>query len=492
MTKRYLSVILVLIMAFGVLACGCSGEKREVVRLTLSTEDSEAILAAAGIMLPDAEVAPGAGSTIKWFCWYDTLHNYSDAEIVNTGYWTFSNKYKGEIHWIETTWAERYNDLANLVLGGDPPDFFPSGSDCNDTFPTYCIKGMFAPVDDYIDYNDPLWAGVKPFVDKYFTLAGKHFVICTENSFESVVPYNRRVIEEWGFDDPAELYANDEWTWDKFYEMCVDFSDPDFDRYALDGWAYSGAIMECAGTTVVALNPETGRFESNLDDPRLERAADLLYNLAKNQCIYPVWNYNFNTRNGTDNEGAGVKEGLTLFYIRGPWAFTGPVEEMSHNWGDIPANELMFVPLPRDSEGDGKYYIQAMATGYCMIKGAGNPEGVALFASCERFKKLDPTVVDIDRRQLEDKYLWTREMLEMYDHCKLLAQSGETATIYYGNGLGDNLWMTAEQIKCSSRQSNAVSWAQAKESNIDKFEFYIEELNTSIEKYEQDNGADFG
>ena len=198
MTKRYLSVILVLIMAFGVLACGCSGEKREIVRLTLSTEDSEAILAAAGIMLPDAEVAPGAGSTIKWFCWYDTLHNYSDAEIVNTGYWTFSNKYKGEIHWIETTWAERYNDLANLVLGGDPPDFFPSGSDCNDTFPTYCIKGMFAPVDDYIDYNDPLWAGVKPFVDKYFTLAGKHFVICTENSFESVVPYNRRVIEEWG------------------------------------------------------------------------------------------------------------------------------------------------------------------------------------------------------------------------------------------------------------------------------------------------------
>lgn len=44
MTKRYLSVILVLIMAFGVLACGCSGEKREIVRLTLSTEDSEAIL----------------------------------------------------------------------------------------------------------------------------------------------------------------------------------------------------------------------------------------------------------------------------------------------------------------------------------------------------------------------------------------------------------------------------------------------------------------
>lgn len=133
-----------------------------------------------------------------------------------------------------------------------------------------------------------------------------------------------------------------------------------------------------------------------------------------------------------------------------------------------------------------------MASGYCMIQGARNPEGVALFASCERFKKLDPTVVDIDRRQLEEKYLWTREMLEMYDHCKALAQNGDTATVYYGNGLGDNLWMTAEQIKCSSRQSSAVSWAQAKASNGDKFEFYIEELNASIEKYEQDNDQSNG
>ncbi len=487
MTKRYLSVVLVLIMVFGILACGCGKEKREIVKLTLSTEDSEAILAAAGIMLPDVESAAGANSTIKWFCWYDDFHNYSEDEIVNTGYWTFSNKYNGEIVWIETTWAERYNDLAPMVLGGDAPDFYPIASDCNDTFPVYPIKGMFMAVDDYIDYDDPLWAGVKPFVDKYFTLAGKHFAICTENSFESVVPYNRRVIDDWGFDDPAELYANDEWTWDKFYEMCMDFSEPDFDRYALDGWAYSGAIMECAGTTIVALNPETGRFESNIDDPRLERAADLLYNLSKNQCIYPVWNHNNNTRNGTDEEGAGVKDGLCLFYIRGPWAFTGPVEEMAHYWGDIPAGELMFVPMPRDKEGDGKYYMQAIASGYCMIKDCPNPDGVALFASCDRFKKLDPTVIDIDRKQLEDTYFWTQEMLDMYDHCKALAQDSETATVYYGSGLGTDLWITAEQIKCSSRQSNAVSWAQAKENNIDRLNMYIEELNASIEIFEQEN-----
>ena len=43
-------------------------------------------------------------------------------------------------------------------------------------------------------------------------------------------------LKNWGFDDPAELFANDEWTWKVFYDMCLDFSDPDADRYAIDGW----------------------------------------------------------------------------------------------------------------------------------------------------------------------------------------------------------------------------------------------------------------
>ena len=481
--RRILAVCLVLIMVFALI--GCDSNKRKIVEVTLSTEDAEAILAAAGITLPDAESTLASGSTIKWFAWYDDFHNYSQSEIVNTGYWTFKEKYGCEIEWYETTWAQRNDDLANLILGGTPPDFFPSGSDCNDTFPTFCIKGMFQPVDDYVNYDDPLWSGVKDFVDKYFSLGGEHYIICTENGFESVVPYNRRVIEEWGFDDPAELYYNDEWTWDVFYDMCLSFSDPDEDRYALDGWAYSGAFMDSCGTQIVSYDTETGHFVSNLDDPRLERASNVLYDLSKNDCIYPVWNHGWNTRNGTDSEGAGLKEGLCLFYIRGPWAFTGPVEEISNVWGDVLANELMFVPMPRDPNGDGKYYMQVKASGYCIVNGAENAEGVALFASCERFKILDPTVVSIDRRQLEEKYLWTDEMLAMYDICKALAQDGETATVYYGNGLGDTLWQTTENLKCSSRQSasNAQSWGQVKESNADTLEYYIEELNGLIDEF---------
>ena len=480
MTKKILALGLVLLMIFALVGCGSKG--RQIVEVTLSTEDAEAILAAAGITLPAAETVASAGSTIKWFAWYDSFHNYDEDEVVNTGYFTFKEKYGCDIEWVETTWAARFDELANLILGGTPPDFYPSS---NETFPTYAIKGMFQPVDDYIDYNDPLWADMKDFVDKYFSLGGHRYIIATDNGFESVVPYNRRVIEEWGFDDPAELYYNDEWTWDVFYDMCLDFTDPDDDRYAIDGWAYSGAIMDSCGTQIVSLDLETNQYVSHVDDPRLERAAELLYNLSKNECIYPLWNNGWATRNGTDNEGSGVKEGLTLFYIRGTWAFTGTVEEISNNWGDVSQGELMFVPMPRDPQGDGNYYIQANAAGYCIISGASNPEGVALFASCERFKVLDPTVVSIDRRQLEEKYLWTQEMLEMYDECKALAQKGENTLVEYGEGLGNRLYSVSDGMKTIARTAaaNATTWAQSKESNGEKLQYYIDELNAQVAEY---------
>ena len=64
--KRLLSLLLVLMLIVSLIGCGKSA-RRQPIRITLSTEDSEAILAAAGITLPDAEVAAGANSVVKYF-----------------------------------------------------------------------------------------------------------------------------------------------------------------------------------------------------------------------------------------------------------------------------------------------------------------------------------------------------------------------------------------------------------------------------------------
>lgn len=83
---------------------------------------------------------------------------------------------------------------------------------------------MFQPIDDYIDYDDPLWAGMKYMADTFFSVGGKHYIFITDVMANSVVVYNRRIMDEWGFDDPAELFYNNEWTWDKMMEMSMDFT----------------------------------------------------------------------------------------------------------------------------------------------------------------------------------------------------------------------------------------------------------------------------
>lgn len=73
MFKRIFAILLAALMIFALVGCG--KEKRQIIKLTLSTEDAEAIMAAAGIMLPDAETAVGANSTVKYHHWVDAFHN---------------------------------------------------------------------------------------------------------------------------------------------------------------------------------------------------------------------------------------------------------------------------------------------------------------------------------------------------------------------------------------------------------------------------------
>ncbi len=473
--KRIISLSLTLLMIFALVGCG--SKKREIVKLTLSTEDSEAILAAAGITLPPVEEAKGANTTVKWFYWHDHFHNYAEDEIINTGFWTFQEKYGGDVEWVETTWGTYDDDLANLILAGTSPDFSMSGGEI---FPGRVLQGLYAPVDDYIDYDDPLWAGTKDFTYKYTSLNGKAYSITTDISFGDVCAYNRRVIDEWGFEDPATLYYNDEWTWDVFYEMCVEFTDPDEDRYALDGWRYGFAIMNSTGQEVVRYDTETCKFVANIDNPSLERAAQLLYDLDKNDAFYPKWDRGWKLRN--DVAGGGIKEGLSLFSLAPAYTFIGPVDEMSNIWGDVTAGDVMFCPVPRDPNGDGKYYLDCAPVGFTLVKGGENFEAVALLAACDRFKVVDPTVISIDERQLREIYLWTDEMLAMYDICYNIGVNSD-ATIF-SSDLGDKLDSARSKFYDHAAGGNASTWAQLKEDNGETLLYYTDKLNEQIAEME--------
>ncbi len=479
--KKTVAILMTIILIAGLVGCG--KKRKDPIRLTLSTEDSEAILHAAGITLPDIEDAKGANSTIKYFGWKDPYQNYSEAEIINTGYWTFENKYNGHIEWVETEYFERHNDLANLLLAGTAPDFCSGGVSNTAVYPMNCIKGMLQPVDPYVDFSNPLWNGVRGFAD-YFMLKGQHYQIVMFTKPMDLCVYNRRVIEEWGFDEPAELYYNDEWTWDVFYDMCLDFSDGEENRYALDGYGYQGGIMGSTGQMMFGVDSD-GKFFVDMDNPAIERAQSLLYDLVKNDCCYHEGTNRWALRNG-GIYGSGMKEGKCLFYILSENYFTGPVDEISAIWGDIANGEIMFAPMPRDPSGDGQYYTNSdfadTQGSICIINGAENPDGAALLASCIRFKILDPTVIQIDKKQLKEKYLWNDDMLDMSDECQRVALANPL--IGLGGNLPDNLQSALDQACWDVVRSwEPATWAMQKEKYSEIIDYYVEELNSMMEEY---------
>ena len=483
--KRLLSLALAAVLI--VVLVGCGSNKRKPIQLTLSSEDSTAILNAAGIYLPEPETAVGANSIVTWLGWFDPFQNYSADEIIQTGYWTFQQRYGGGLDYVECTYYDFTDKLAALMVGGTPPDLTMLGISQIFVFPMPCVKGTYQTVDAWIDYdNDPLWAPMKDAAE-YFALGDRHFGIVTDVAFKDVVPYNRRVIDEYGFDDPADLYANDEWTWDVVTEMAIDFSDPDDDRFAFDGWYVPNACVEQSTGQYLIQKDENGHYYSNIDDPLIEVAENLVYSWVKEDLFY---------REGTDywanrNEaqyGAGVKDGKCLFWISdiSKDHFLLPVAEFEQVWGDPRKEEVMFVPLPRHKEGDGTYYLSANPDGAMLVNNAPNPEGAILLLQCLRFKIVDPVVVDIDKKQLKEVYLWTDEMLEMYDHCKELVQAN--TRIFNTGALDENLRAAYDALDYNIRRSGASkTWAQLKEQYSDQLDYYCEEQNKIIDDYIAEN-----
>ena len=477
--KRLLAIFFAVIMVVAIVGCGA--KKRQPIMLTLSTEDAEAILKAAGIVLPSAEdCGVEAGTIVKLYGYRNDLQNYSEDEMVQTGYWTFHEKYQCDIEWIESTYEETFTRLAALILSGDNPDFYPAWVT---DFPMYSLNGVFVAVDDYIDYNDPLWSEMKYFADTYFTLGGHHYMFLTDTEFNSIVIYNRRVFDEWGFDDPAELFYNNEWTWNEMLDMALDFTDPDEGRYAFNSWGTDAALMSSTGTDVVIFDTATGEFVSNIDDPRLERAATMLLEFQKNDCEYPMWSNGWSLN--YDADGGGMKEGKTLFAMAGNYIIEErrSIEEMEAIFGDVTNEEIMIVPVPRDPNGDGEYYIDTKVKGYCLIMGARNPEAVGLLAACDRFKIIDPTVINFDKKQLKEKLGYTDEMLDMWDTMYEISHS-HNAFAQYGGGLGSASDYTDRMINFN-RAGGEDSWAQRKESYKDTIQYYLDELNTQIDSLGQ-------
>lgn len=455
--KALISALLVTAMSLSLFACGEEGKSSESYKELDSSKREEI-----NSLVTEDELLTGEleNKTIKWMSDWD-INPDGTGKNVPTDLAVFQERYGGQVEWHKVTWDNRYEKLAEAINSGEGIDFFYAGN--LDAFPKGAVRGMFQPIDDYIDFSSPLWEGVQEANDSAMW-NGNHYMAIVQATGDKVAcVYNRKTIEEAGLEDPAKLYEKGEWDWDAFQEMLEAFVDTDNQKYGIDGWWFEFGLMNTTGVPAVGL--EDGVLVNNLADSSMERVQNWLYDLYSTNCIaIGVGDY------GWTAKPQYIGEGKLLFYPVGLYSFYREASQWQGEFGE----DAFFVPMPKDPESD-EYYIPVGIESYVMVKGAQNPEGVAKYLDCKRYTLIDEEINAIADQQMIDDYGWTEEMVEMKASMQELADANPI--VDYSTGVStDCSDLLDGYLRNTAR---GTPWNETYDAIYGTLDTYLEEINAN-------------
>ncbi|MBQ1464086.1 MAG: carbohydrate ABC transporter substrate-binding protein [Ruminococcus sp.] len=461
-TKAFISALLLSVSALALASCGgasnSSSSENEYANVDVDSEVRNTV----SDRVNNSELLTGEleNKTIKWMANWD-INPDASGKNKPTELVAFEEKYGGVIEYHAVDWSARYEKLAESINSGEGIDFFYAGD--MDAFPKGAVRGMFTPVDAYIDFESPLWEDVKEVNDQLIW-DGKHYCVVTQSTGDKVAcVYNRKTIQEAGLTDPAELYEDGEWDWNAFQDMLQSFVDVDKQHYGIDGWWFEFALMETTGCPAVTI--EDGKLVSNIGKPAFERVQNWLYELNTTGCIaIGVGDY------GWTAHPEFVGEGKVLFYPVGLYTFYTKPEDWKGQFGE----DAFFVPMPKDPEAD-EYYIPVGMEAYTMVKGGQNPEGVAKFLDCKRFAIMDEGTKEVADQQFLDDYGWTDEMIAMKDEMQRLADENPAYDLSTGVST-DCADLLDNQLRAASR---GTPWNETYDAIYATLDTYLEEVNSN-------------
>lgn len=485
-TKKILSGLLALTMTAGLTACGGgdtgtadnggAGDAAETTTAEVTTttqvtveanteelkDDEVAVIENAMTQLQDVELE---NKEIKWLAHY-TKNPGGDGQSKTVGLELFERKYGGKVIDYTTTWEERWDHLSKYVLGGEGIDFWPGDDTYN--FPKGVVNGMFQPVDDYIDLNSPIWQNTKTAMET-FNFGGKHFSLITNVTAEQVVIYDTTTLEANGLDDPWELYKEGNWNWDTFKQMLVDYVDVENEQYGLDGWYLEKSLYLSAGVPTV--QSVDGQLVCNLSDPTVEKAQNFGYELFTNGLVMDLEQFEWNIQPQL------MGEGKELFLLWGTWGISG---DPSTWWCGIKPENVGIAPVPSPADSDP--WQSATMAGYALLKGASNPQGVALFAECDIVANNDEGAIAVaDRKKMDDSG-WSEDLIAREKEINALAAKYPVYELATGCSQDIAAYTTEGGSNVGTRAAyHGTDWATTRESLADPIGLMVSEVNNELQ-----------
>ena len=154
--------------------------------------------------MPDVELE---NKKVTIYCWGEYVPEYeNDWEGFR-----FEDYYGGEVEVIVSN-GDYYENLYKLVAAGEIPDIVVGEAT---SFPSMIMRDLVQPWDEYLDYGDPVWdeTGARDSIEE-MRWNGSIYNMTARSHNLGVMFYNKRIVESTGLEDPAELQARGEWTWD--------------------------------------------------------------------------------------------------------------------------------------------------------------------------------------------------------------------------------------------------------------------------------------
>ncbi len=308
-------------------------------------------------------------------------HNRKVAQLKFDNVPVIEQKYNCEFYWNNLTYEGVKESINVSILAGAP--------DC-DIYLTDAAMAVPAQMNGLaLDLKNILPADHDLFTTQqnmsYLDLGdGKACVLMRQEAQKQVeatypLGFNMQIIEDAGLEDPRELYARGEWTWEKFNEYLVALTQDTDGDGQIDQYGYCGYEMETVEQLVMSNggNIAAGTTEG-LTSPQVGEALQQMYDMYNTLNVCYPYDYEGTPSNSMRNQ---YTEGNIAFFPIAAWIASGNGD---YDWdGSLGGPQVEFdtayVRWPIGPSGDAATNAGKNLTSgefYIIPAGVENPEEV--------------------------------------------------------------------------------------------------------------------
>ncbi|MDE6743111.1 MAG: extracellular solute-binding protein [Lachnospiraceae bacterium] len=431
--KRFLALGLAAMMTLSLAACGGGNDGAG----TATGDGTQGAATNPGTVTTDgyAHYDSNGNRVILMACWWDRYYDSDDTALDDDPSFSYTEdgeikvadqmrfdvvaaieaKYDVKLQWINLTYQGQEESINNSILAGSPDA---------DVYLVDLAMGVPAALNGYcVDLRSVLPEDTDLFTDQinmsYLQLgdgtACLLHPVAAESTVEATYPlaFNVQILKDAGLEDPRDLYARGEWTWDKFNEYATALAkDTDGDG-AIDQYGFAGfgpdvamLLLMSNGATIASGTTQT------MTDAKVAEALQQLSDM------YNVYGYCYPATEGDNGDiGRNVyTNGNIGFWPSAAWIAAGNNDYPTDGTVGV-SFDTAYVAWPVGPSGNAETNAQKLTSGsYYMIPvGIKDPELVynVFYDYCNYYN--DDVSVRDDRETLWWWYESTASKVELQD-----------------------------------------------------------------------------